>query len=74
MQSRNQRLGISPKALWERLADDAHIETEIENQGTSRERRMFAKKKKIDSSSDRPRLLWLKRSSIEEEEASNDDK
>ena len=74
LQSRNQRLGISPKALWERLADDAHIETEIENQGTSRERRMFAKKKKIDSSSDRPRLLWLKRSSIEEEEASNDDK
>lgn len=65
LQSRNLRIGISPKALWQRLADDEHIETEMESIGTSRERRLYTKKKKVDAGKERIRLLWLKRSSID---------
>ena len=72
LQSRNQRIGISPKALWERLADEDHIAVEMENIGTSRERRLHTKKKKVDAGKDRVRLLWLKRASIEGSDSGSD--
>ena len=73
LRERRESLGVSPRTLWENLADLNHIEFEVENRGASTERKMFRKKKQVDASESRPRLLWLKRSSVDEAKSPDDE-